>query len=109
MTQKMVKAYSHLQLSTLQKPKLAVAETLLLRPDVILLDINMPEMDGYQVLAALKAHEQLKSIPVIALTANAMLNDVAQGKAAGFSQYLGKPIAQSLLIETIDQVLGLKG
>jgi len=109
MTQKMVKAYSHLQLSTLQKPKLAIAETLLLRPDVILLDINMPEMDGYQVLAALKAHEQLKSIPVIALTANAMLNDVAQGKAAGFSQYLGKPIAQSLLIETIDQVLGLKG
>jgi CheY-like chemotaxis protein len=37
-----------------------------------------------------------------------MLNDVAQGKAAGFSQYLGKPIAQSVLIETIDQVLGLK-
>jgi CheY-like chemotaxis protein len=105
MTQKMLKGYSHFQLSTLQNPKLAIKKALLKRPDIILLDINMPEMDGYQVLAALKAHEQLKMIPVIALTANAMLNDIEQGKAAGFSQYLGKPISQKLLIETIDKVL----
>jgi PAS domain S-box-containing protein len=107
MTQKMFKAYSHLQLCTLQYPKLAIKQALLKRPDIILLDINMPEMNGYQVLAALKAHELLKTIPVIALTANAMLNDIEQGKAAGFSQYLGKPISQRLLIETIDQVLGV--
>ncbi len=109
MTQKMFKAYSHLQLSTLKNPKLAITQALLKRPDIILLDINMPEMDGYQVLAALKAHEQLKTIPVIALTANAMLNDIEQGKTAGFSQYLRKPITQKLLIEAIDKVLDFIG
>jgi PAS domain S-box-containing protein len=108
MTQKMLNAYSHLQVSTLQNPKLAIKQALLKRPDIILLDINMPKMEGYQVLAALKAHEQLRAIPVIALTANAMLKDIERGRTAGFSQYLGKPIVQRLLIETIDQVLGLR-
>ena len=107
LTQKMVNAVSHLQLSTLQDSSLAIKQALLHRPDIILLDINMPEMDGYEVLAALKANEQLKTIPVIALTANAMLNDIAQGLAAGFNHYLAKPVNQTVLIQAIDQALGL--
>jgi CheY-like chemotaxis protein len=67
----------------------------------------MPGMSGFDVLAALKAHEQLKSIPVIALTANAMSSDIERGLAAGFNQYLAKPVTQALLIQAIEQVLGL--
>jgi CheY-like chemotaxis protein/nitrogen-specific signal transduction histidine kinase len=107
LTQKMVNAVSHLQLSTLQDSRLTIKQALLLRPDIILLDISMPKMDGYQVLAALKANEQLNTIPVIALTANAMLNDIAEGLAAGFNHYLTKPVNQTVLIQTIDQALGL--
>ena len=107
LTQNMINAVSHLQLSTLQDSRLAIKQALLQHPDIILLDINMPEMNGYEVLAALKANEQLKTIPVIALTANAMLNDIAQGLTAGFNYYLAKPVSQTVLIQTIDQALGL--
>jgi PAS domain S-box-containing protein len=104
---KMLNAFPHLQLRTLQDSTQAITQVLLHRPDIILLDINMPEMDGYQVMSALQANEQLKIIPVIALTANAMLHDIERGRVAGFSCYLAKPIDQSLLIETIGQCFDL--
>ncbi len=103
----MLNAFPHLQLRTLQDSTQAITQVLLHRPDIILLDINMPEMDGYQVMSVLQANEQLKTIPVIALTANAMPHDIERGRVAGFSYYLAKPIDQSLLIETIEQCLGL--
>ncbi|MEY3881313.1 MAG: hypothetical protein RIQ94_2109, partial [Pseudomonadota bacterium] len=105
LTKKMINTCPHLQLSTIQDPRLAIAQALDQRPDVILLDINMPEMDGYQVLSALQANEQLKTIPVIALTTNAMLNDIERGLAAGFSHYLTKPVKKIELIQTIDKFL----
>ena len=107
LVQRMINAYSHFQLTTLQDPTQAITQILLNPPDIILLDIHMPGMSGFDVLAALKAHEQLKSIPVIALTANAMSSDIERGLAAGFNQYLAKPVNQALLIQTIEQVLGL--
>ena len=108
LTAKMFRDYSHFQLITVQDSTLAIAQALLQHPDVILLDINMPEMDGYQVLLALKANEQLKAIPVIALSANSRASDIKHGLEAGFSYYLTKPVRQTRLIQTIEQVLGLK-
>jgi CheY-like chemotaxis protein len=102
-------AISHLNLATVQDSTLAIAQALLQCPDVILLDINMPEMDGYQVLKAIQAIDVLKSIPVIALSANSMVEDIERGRVAGFSHYLSKPVDQTVLIQTIDQVLGLRG
>jgi len=61
-------------------------------PDIILLDINMPEMDGYQVLEQLKADKKTAAMPVIAVTANAMAESISQGLEAGFYEYLVKPI-----------------
>ena len=62
------------------------------RPDVILMDINLPGIDGVEALQRLKESPETRDIPVIALTANAMPRDVEAGLKAGFHQYLTKPI-----------------
>ncbi|MEO5342235.1 MAG: response regulator [Gammaproteobacteria bacterium SHHR-1] len=74
-------------------------------PDLVLLDINMPDMDGFAVLEALKTDANLCSIPVITLTANAMPRDIERGLAAGFSDYITKPIDQQVFFDTIDACL----
>ncbi len=61
-------------------------------PDLILLDIGMPGMDGLELLALMKADERLESIPAIAVTAHAMPHDIERGRAAGFADYLTKPL-----------------
>ncbi len=74
-------------------------------PDLILLDINLPGMEGYAMLAQLKAHPVTASIPVIAVTANAMPRDIERGRLAGFSEYLTKPIDVSRFFEVLDAYL----
>jgi two-component system cell cycle response regulator DivK len=61
-------------------------------PDLILLDINMPEMDGYELVAHLRRIEKLDSTPIIALTANVMKGDRERSLAAGCDGYIQKPI-----------------
>jgi signal transduction histidine kinase/CheY-like chemotaxis protein len=70
-------------------------------PDVILMDINLPGMDGFEALAALKADPATAAIPVIALTANAMPADIERGRAAGFVRYLTKPIKLDGLLDAL--------
>jgi CheY-like chemotaxis protein len=76
------------------------------QPDLILLDINLPDMDGYAVLHRLKTQSPPSNIPVIALTANAMHSDVRKGKGAGFDDYLTKPINIAELTNTLKKYLG---
>ncbi len=61
-------------------------------PDLILLDISLPEMDGTEVLAWIRDQDALKDIPVIALTAHAMSGDREKFIASGFNDYVTKPI-----------------
>jgi CheY-like chemotaxis protein len=76
------------------------------RPDLVLLDISLPEMDGTQVLAWLREQDQLRETPVIALTAHAMAGDREKYLALGFDAYLTKPIIDdALLLETISKCL----
>jgi signal transduction histidine kinase/CheY-like chemotaxis protein len=75
------------------------------RPELILLDLNMPEMDGYGVLKRLRASEWGKDIPVIAVTALAMPHDIERGKAAGFSEYLTKPLDVPGFLAAVDRQL----
>jgi CheY-like chemotaxis protein len=75
-------------------------------PDLILLDISLPEMDGTEVLAWIRGQERLKNLPVIALTAHAMAGDRDKYLAAGFNDYVTKPIVdEALLIEAIERCL----
>jgi len=95
----------HIHLLTAHTAELGIALALARRPALILLDINMPGMDGYQVLEKFKAETSLQSIPVVALTANAMPQDIAPGAAAGFDHYLTKPLDVAHFLATVNQYL----
>ncbi|MGD8594826.1 MAG: ATP-binding protein [Gammaproteobacteria bacterium] len=71
------------------------------RPDVVLLDIHLPDMNGYDVLQALRQNVMTGRIPVIALSADAMPIDVEQGLAAGFDDYLTKPVDAEKLFSVL--------
>jgi CheY-like chemotaxis protein len=75
------------------------------RPDLVLLDIRMPGMDGYEVAAALKAEPELAGMRVVAVTASAMVGDREQIAAAGFDGYIDKPIDPETFIEQVERWL----
>jgi len=75
------------------------------QPDVILMDINLPGISGFQALEILRADPATAHIPVVALSANAMPRDIEKGLAAGFFRYLTKPIKVNELMDTLDAAL----
>lgn len=76
-----------------------------LKPAIILLDLSMPVMDGFQVLEILKTKPELAGIPIIAMSAYALPEDIHRGKAAGFDDYLTKPLKLDDFFEVLDQHL----
>ncbi len=74
-----------------------------LNPDLILLDMMMPVMDGYETLAVLKQDEALKGFPVIAVTAKAMVGDREKCMEAGAWDYISKPLDMKALVEKMNQ------
>ena len=85
---------------------LALAEESI--PDLILLDINLPIMDGFQVMQKLADNPQTSHIPVIAVSASAMKDDISKGEAAGFYRYLTKPIDLPSMINSIESALQIQ-
>jgi len=85
--------------------KLGIEIAIAHSPQLILLDINLPGMNGMDALAALQMHPATAHIPVIALTANALPHDKARALAAGFFRYVTKPIDIAELNEAIDSAL----
>jgi|HubBroStandDraft_6_1064221.scaffolds.fasta_scaffold876235_2 two-component system cell cycle response regulator DivK len=88
------------------------------RPDVLLLDLGMPKLDGFGVLRKIRESTQLADMPVLAVTAYAMRGDREKALDAGFDGYVSKPIDAVLLDQELDRVLasrregaskGLKG
>ena len=78
-------------------------------PDLVLLDISLPEMDGAEVLRQIRADRRLRDLPVIALTAHAMAGDRERYLSAGFDEYLTKPIVdEALLLGAIARLLGAR-
>jgi signal transduction histidine kinase/CheY-like chemotaxis protein len=78
------------------------------RPGLILLDINLPGMDGFEALHRLREDPATKDIPVVAVTANAMLRDQERGRSAGFAEYLTKPVDVTKVIEMLDRWLPIQ-
>jgi two-component system, cell cycle response regulator DivK len=76
------------------------------RPDLILMDIQLPEISGLEITKRLKADEELRGIPVVAVTAFAMTGDAEKIRQAGCDGYLTKPISIAGFIEAVDRYSG---
>ncbi|MEQ9394102.1 PAS domain S-box protein [Haliea sp.] len=95
----------HIRLLTAHTPDLGIELALSRRPDLILLDINLPGLDGYQVLRILRTEERLQSVPIIALSANALPRDIDRGRQAGFADYITKPLQIDYFLKVLDRHL----
>ncbi|WP_135075504.1 PAS domain S-box protein [Terasakiella sp. SH-1] len=92
-------------LVTVNNAKLAVDYACKEQPNLILMDINLPGMDGYEAMKLLHSNAQTQAIPVIALSAKAQPCDVEQGLRAGFRAYITKPVNVADLLKTVRTVL----
>lgn len=75
------------------------------KPDLVLLDLILPKMDGYKVLSMMKRKDEYKNIPVIILTSRASLMDKVKGKVSGTDEYLTKPFKAEQLLEKVQKYL----
>ena len=75
------------------------------KPDLILMDLGMPVMDGWEATRKIKANDALKHIPIIAVTSHAMVGDEIDARKAGCDDYLSKPIDDEALIKKIKTLL----
>lgn len=78
-------------------------------PDLILLDISLPGMDGYEILKHIRSDSRLDRIKVIAITASVMLEDETRMKCAGFDEYIGKPINMKDFLSKVQKGLEQDG
>ena len=76
------------------------------KPDLILMDLGMPVMDGWEATRTIKANGALKHIPIIAVTSHAMVGDEITAREAGCDDYLAKPVDENELILKIKKFLG---
>jgi len=78
-------------------------------PDAILLDVNLPGTDGFSILARMRQHPALRTVPVIMLTAQASRGDVLRGLSGGANGYITKPFEHESLMKSLRGVLGVSG
>jgi len=76
------------------------------KPDLILMDLGMPVMDGWEATRRIKANPDLKNIPIIAVTSHAMVGDEIQAREAGCDDYLPKPVNEEVLIQKVKKFIG---
>jgi two-component system OmpR family response regulator len=90
------------------KDEIVAALRLVPKPDVVLLDVVLPDIDGFEVLSRLKQHPVLKSVPVIMMTAKATREAVLKGLARGADGYLTKPFDVEVISQAVESVLGIR-
>ena len=76
------------------------------KPDLILMDLGMPVMDGWEATRKIKANDALKHIPIIAVTSHAMVGDEIEARKAGCDDYMSKPVDDEELLKKIKKFLG---
>ncbi|WP_440057034.1 PAS domain-containing protein (plasmid) [Pseudoalteromonas sp. T1lg65] len=92
LVQQIINRMSECELFIAQQPTLGLEMATACKPDLILLDINLPGVSGFDLIHDLRKIEGNKQTPIIAVTANAMANDIQRAKEAGFADYITKPI-----------------
>ena len=103
LVEELVKSLAGLRIVSEATGATGVARARALRPDLILVDMQLPDFDGYEVLRQLRSHAETAAIPCIALSANAMPDDIERGLAAGFDDYWTKPIRFKPFIDALDR------
>jgi len=83
----------------------AIDKTFQDRPDLILMDLGMPVMDGWEATRQIKANDELKHIPIIAVTSHAMVGDEIEARKAGCDDYIPKPIDENELLRKVKKFL----
>ena len=83
-----------------------VAQATAHKPDLILMDIQMPVMDGYEATRQIKANPELKAIPIVAVTSYALSGDEEKARAAGCDGYIAKPYSPRQMLAKVREVLG---
>ena len=94
--------------SSVKNGKLALEFCNRQRPDLIISDISMPEMDGYELRENLISNENFRDIPFIYLTAKTQTDDKFRGMGLGVNHFLIKPFEPELLLLTVSNILGIK-
>lgn len=100
----LLRAHDHL-VEPLRDGREAVARARAFRPDLIVMDIQMPHVTGYELILALKADAELRGIPVMAVTAYAGRDDEDRLRAAGAAAYVSKPISLARFMEVVNGLL----
>jgi DNA-binding response OmpR family regulator len=77
-------------------------------PDLVLLDVELPDANGFSILERIRSHPALETLPVIMMTSHADASDVTRGLAAGADGYLTKPCKASAMVGAVNVVLGLE-
>ncbi len=77
-------------------------------PDLILLDVMLPKLDGFEVCEQLKSEDSFKSVPILMFTAKGLSKDIERGKEVGADEYIVKPFSGRALVATIRKHLGIE-
>lgn len=102
---KIVLAAKGAEVETAEDGREALETVETFKPNLILSDLSMPEMSGWEMLKHLRQSEETASIPVIALTAHALLGDEGRAMEAGFDGYITKPFSVATLVDDIQAIL----
>ena len=103
----LVKRRSDIQFSAAADGSSGLAAALALQPDLILLDMQLPDMDGHAVLRQLRANSATAGIRCIALSANAMPEDICNARRNGFDDYWTKPLELQRFMRALDRLFGM--
>ena len=104
--EKIIGQFPNLILRSAHTAELGIAIAVQEMPDLIVMDVNLPGMDGIVATKELKLNEHTKHIPVIGLSARALPRDIKKGMDAGFERYITKPMVIAEMIEAISEILG---
>jgi CheY-like chemotaxis protein len=109
LVEQLIARHPHMRLLCAAEGNLGIELARANRPDVILMDINLPGISGIEALQILRADPATAHIPVVALSANAMPRDIEKGLRAGFFRYLTKPIKVDQFMDTLNVALEFAG
>lgn len=108
LVEELVHSLSGLDIESVATGGEGVARAVATRPDLVLVDMQLPDFDGFEVLRRLRAHPATAAIPCIALSANAMPEDIERARAAGFTDYWTKPIDFRAFLSALEALFPMR-